>query len=526
MPDMPNIGAMFGGGGGLPSPGGDKAKMDDFMINLMKKDPKMAQIFVSKGGAMPGQQAPDPSSATAPPPEQTPEQAQAATPDYGGQDVQDADGTQGMSDFNANLGRVPMVAKPQVQSPKFRDQKNAHDTETAQIGQLIDQLDQAQQNDMHSAHQQRAAQLWAKAGNAVAHGFAPDRVPSISGDKLVDLPSEGDQMKTKIDMQDRLKQDLFKRENPEEDRQNKKLIETQKLLAAMDRLDQQEKAKAESDKTKADAKESQFTRGQSGQDRRNQASNAARIGAAEIGAGGQAGSRIAEKGASEEYDQAEKSNRKTYDGMDFHARGSVSADQANKFDKVMDNYGLIGPALDRVQELMSKDPRGIAKWGTEARNQLISAITSAGEGTVKNNGDGVVTGRDMDHALSQLGSPQGFENFVAGNGGAGLREFKTMIQRQLKARAVGSGYDEGAGQSNKLEDVHKRAAAFGVSQSQGGKKPNVKAQDAIDAVESAGKGQHATLHGRDEDPGTPDIPAKKSKGKTLVYDPDKGLVEQ
>lgn len=484
---MPDMSEMMGGGD--PS-----AKIQQFMTQLMGQHPDLKGKFEENGTPLPGQEP--------------------ATPD-----VSDAYGQSGAGPRQSADPTFPGLAKKSsTDGPKFRDQGNAHDTETAQISDLINQLDQSQKNDMHSAHQQRAAQLWAKAGNAVAHGFAPDVVPSIANEPLVDLPKEGDAKLKQMDMKERLKQDLFKRENPEEERRNKQLLQDHKLLADYDALQTKTGSNEKIAGDKAVAHDKEFQQRDRTSRDNNAASNTARIASAEIGAGAQAGSRVAEKGAAEEYDQAEKSNRQTYDGQAFHARGSLSSDQASKFDKVLDNYGLIGPALDRIQELMAKDPRGIAKWGADARTTLISALTSAGEATVKNNGDGVVTGKDMDHALSQLGSPQGFENFVAANGGAGLKEFKQMITRQLKARAVSAGYDEGPGQSNKLEDVHKRAAAFGTSQSQGGRKPNVKSQDAIDAVEAAAHGKHAVLHGRDEDQ-----PTQNGGGADLSFEETKTI---
>lgn len=479
----------------------DLDKLNDFMQMHIDKSPELASMFKSpQDSAM--------SAAKAFGIGQDPEQ-----PDISKDPTHQIE-TPSTKDAAVDKAESPSAPLANNSEPKFRNQQNAHDTEVAQISNLLNQLDEAQKKDMANAHMQRAGQLWAKAGNAVAHGFAPDAVPSIADQPLTPLPSNAGGVMNKAKMRSELNKDLFSRENPEEERINKRTIETQKLLASIEELDKKDKARKEAADLLAKTKheENVYTQGET--NNRSAATNATTIGAAEIGAKGGVARGVGEKAASEEYVQAERENRQTYDGEKYHAPGVVKDDQATMFDKGNASYGHAMISMSRLKFLLDTNPRAFAQWGSDARTQLQSAVTTAMEDIVKANGDGVVNGKDAINALKQLGSPETAEQFIANNGPAGLEEVIRTSKDKFRGFARGLGYEPGEGKSSKLEDVHKRASEAGSSG--GGSKPRVTAQDALNAGYTARHGGKPTL--TEKDPGTPDIPAKddSKKKRTII----------
>lgn len=112
--------------------------------------------------------------------------------------------------------------------PKSRDQSGAdkHDVETKKISDLLNELDAAQQDDMHKARMSRMSEWFARGGEAFSSGIGGLPMTSVSTQPLTPLPSKAAAVGQRIKLGEEMKQDLFKRENPELERQNHLVIET------------------------------------------------------------------------------------------------------------------------------------------------------------------------------------------------------------------------------------------------------------------------------------------------------------
>jgi hypothetical protein len=415
-------------------------------------------------------------------------------------------------------------------APSFRDQTNARDekhaAETAEIEKLMSAFDDAQKADMRHAGRERVHQLGILAGGAASSGIAhlaPPQMPDVK------FPSQVDALYKKAKTKDDLQNSLFKRENPQLERDAKL-----NMLDMKNIHDDYEKAvKADADRKKFDDAElGRNTRAgnhESEENKRTESRNVNGIDVAIIGQNGNVGRGVAEKAASAEYEQAKFGSKRTYDGMKYHAKGMVDNNQSNRADHVLETYAMIMPTLDRLEHLMDTNPRAYGQWGEDARAELISNIQDAAEATTKYQGDGVMNAQDRPNAMKELGSPESFENFLTSNGGAGLKSFKKSIQERVDTRLRSLNYDPGEGSvDNSLEGTHKRAAAAGQAAG-GGYGPRVEVQDAIDA-------QHEALHGK-KPTIKPNPPAQKSSedlnnpppenkrggnaGKRIIWEPGK-----